>query len=106
MASANADTRGPDVAPFADAGVPNGAALDSILPFPVALDLDKLVDAFPPFDPNDAAPGHDADLTLVSVAPDRVHSRRRSAAARAIGLADKPEGAKPTGAMYLTASRT
>jgi hypothetical protein len=54
MATANAD-RGADIDPFTDAGVPNGAALDALLPFPSAFELDQLVDAYPPFDPNDFA---------------------------------------------------
>lgn len=54
MATANASGSS-DVDPFSDALGPGGAGLDALLPFPIATELDRLVDAFPPFDSNDFA---------------------------------------------------
>jgi hypothetical protein len=65
VAAANADRAG-DLDPFADAGLPNGATLDALLPAPLAAQLDNLGDTYPPFDPSNFAVSVDG-MTLFQV---------------------------------------
>jgi|SRR6202022_3212751 len=71
IASANASGSS-DVDPFGDAGVPLGGLLDASLPFPIASELDHLVD-IPTFDPNDFAVSVNG-TTLFQVGTATAHS--------------------------------